>query len=259
MTPDDKPKLAVWTFASCGGCQLALLNLEDELLAITQAVEIARFEEASSAVVEGPYDISLVEGSISTPHNIEQIKEIRDSSKILISIGACATSGGIQSLRNFKDIDEFISLVYATPEFIETLATSDPVEKHVPVDFQLQGCPINNRQLAEVVSALLNGRKPNLPPHSLCAECKTNQTICVMVARGTPCMGPVTQAGCGAICPSFNRGCYSCFGPMETPNTKSLGEMWGELGASEDEIMRAFRGYYADIEPFRGESEAHDK
>jgi len=254
-----KPKLAVWKFASCDGCQLSLLDCEEELLDIVGEIDLAYFPEATRAVMKGPYDISLVEGSITTPHDEERIHKIRRKSKVLVTIGACATAGGIQALRNFKNVDEFISIVYASPEYIETLSKSTPISDHIPVDFELRGCPINKYQLIELVSAYLNGRKPNLPTYSLCMECKQLGNICVMVAHGTPCLGPVTQAGCGALCPSFNRGCYGCFGPKETPNTSSLGKQWEELGTPRDDIMRAFRGFNAFSEAFRKESEAYEK
>ncbi|HMD98471.1 MAG TPA: oxidoreductase [Terriglobia bacterium] len=258
MAARAKPKLAVWKFASCDGCQLSLLDCEDELLAVAGQVEIANFVEASRAVVKGPYDLSLVEGSITTPHDAERIHQVRRASKFLITIGACATAGGIQALRNFKDVRDFTSMVYATPQYIQTLNKSTPIVDHVQVDFELHGCPINKYQLVEVLSAFLNGRKPNTPSHSVCVECKRRGTVCVMVAQGTPCLGPVTHAGCGAICPSYNRGCYGCFGPMETPNTVSLSEGWVRLGATEPDLVRAFRGFNAFAEAFRRESEAHE-
>jgi sulfhydrogenase subunit delta len=258
MAARAKPKLAVWKFASCDGCQLSLLDCEDELLAVAGQVDIANFVEASRAVVKGPYDLSLVEGSITTPHDAERIHQVRRASKFLITIGACATAGGIQALRNFKDVRDFTSMVYATPQYIQTLNKSTPIVDHVRVDFELHGCPINKHQLVEVLSAFLNGRKPNTPSHSVCVECKRRGTVCVMVAHGTPCLGPVTHAGCGAICPSYNRGCYGCFGPMETPNTGSLSEGWVRLGATEPDLVRAFRGFNAFAEAFRRESEAHE-
>ena len=199
MRPPRKPKLAVWKFASCDGCQLSLLDCEDELLALAGAIEIANFVEASRAVVKGPYDLSLVEGSITTPHDAERIHQVRRASKRLVTIGACATAGGIQALRNFKDVKEFTSIVYATPAYIDTLQKSTPISEHVAVDFELCGCPVNKAQLIEVISAFLHGRAPNTPPHSVCLECKSRGTVCVMVAHGTPCLGPVTHAGCNAI------------------------------------------------------------
>jgi sulfhydrogenase subunit delta len=259
MAPKRKPKIAVWKFASCDGCQLSLLDCEDELLAVAGAVDIANFPEASRAVVAGPYDISLVEGSITTPHDEERIHTIRRASKTLITIGACALSGGIQALRNFKNVEDFISLVYARPEYIETLNKSTPITDHVFVDFQLRGCPINKYQLVEVLSAYLNGRKPVTPAHGLCLECKRLGKVCVMVAQGVPCMGPVTQAGCGALCPAYGRGCYGCFGPKETPNTAALSDWWNQLGVNDPDIVRAFRSFNACAEPFRKESEARER
>jgi coenzyme F420-reducing hydrogenase gamma subunit len=259
MASTRKPKLAVWKFASCDGCQLSLLDCEDELLTITDAIEIANFPEASRAFMKGPYDVSLVEGSITTPHDAERIHKVRRQSKILITIGACATAGGIQALRNFAEIGSYVSAVYAHPEYIESLKKSTAIADHVFVDFELRGCPISKGQLIEVISALLHGRRPNLPQQSVCIECKRRGTVCVMVAGGIPCMGPVTQAGCGALCPSYDRGCFGCFGPKETPNTSSLAEWWRQFDLSDDDILRLFRSFNAYAEPFRKESEAHEK
>jgi sulfhydrogenase subunit delta len=256
---NGKPKLAVWKFASCDGCQLSLLDCEDELLALAGEIEIAYFVEARRATVKGPYDLSLVEGSITTEEDRKRIQKVRSASRRLVTIGACATAGGIQALRNYKDVDEFVSIVYASPEYISTLESSTPISAHVNVDFELHGCPINKRQLLEVISAYLNQRRPQIPEHSVCIECKRRGNVCVMVAHGTPCLGPVTHAGCGAICPSYNRGCYGCYGPMETPNTVSLSR-WLErrLDVTDDQLTRSFRNFNAFAEAFREESEAHE-
>lgn len=259
MARKQKPTLAVWKFASCDGCQLSLLDCEDELLAVTEELEIAYFVEASRATVKGPYDLSLVEGSITTPHDAERIQQVRSASRFLVTIGACATAGGIQALRNFRDVNEFTALVYASPEYIQTLATSTPISAHVRVDFELQGCPINKQQLLEVISAYLHERKPNVPPHSVCMECKLSGIVCVMVARGTPCLGPVTHAGCGALCPSYQRGCYGCYGPKETPNTSSLSNWWAKLGVGKPGLVRAYRTFNANAEAFRTESTSHEQ
>jgi sulfhydrogenase subunit delta len=259
MATKRKPRLAVWKFASCDGCQLSLLDCEDELLAVTSQVEIAYFLEASRSVMEGPYDISLVEGSITTAGDAERIREIREASKFLVAIGACATAGGIQALRNFADVKEFTAAVYAHPEYIDTLKRSSPIAEHVFVDFELRGCPINKYQLIEVISAYLHGRKPNIPTYSVCMECKLRGTPCVMVAAGIACLGPVTQAGCHALCPAYGRGCFGCYGPMETPNTTALATWWREqLGMEPEEIKRALRTYNAGSESFRKESEAYE-
>ncbi|HEX2913543.1 MAG TPA: oxidoreductase [Chloroflexia bacterium] len=253
-----KPKLAVWKFASCDGCQLSLLDCEDELLAVAGKVEIAYFPEATRTIIKSTYDLSLVEGSITTPHDLEQIQKIRRVSRCLVTIGACATAGGIQALRNFNDVTEYTRLVYAHPDYISTLTTSTPIAQHVKVDYELRGCPINKYQLLELINALLHGRKPNIPTGSVCMECKRRGTVCVMVARGISCMGPVTQAGCGALCPAYGRGCYACYGPQESPNVAALCQWWRELGLSDREIELALRTFNAWSEPFKKESEAYE-
>jgi coenzyme F420-reducing hydrogenase gamma subunit len=253
----DRPKLAVWKFASCDGCQLSLLDCEDELLAVADAIDVAYFPEATSHVDPGPYDLSLVEGSITTPHDAERIRSVREQSKTLVTIGACATSGGIQALRNFRDHAEMMSVVYARPDYIDSLATSTAIAAHVKVDFELRGCPIDKKQLLEVVSAFLHGRKPNVQSHATCLECKMRGTVCVMVAKGQPCLGPVTHAGCGALCPSYARGCYGCFGPSDAPRTEPLGARFLAMGAKPGEVKRLFSTFNAAAVPFKEESDRH--
>ena len=253
------PSLAVWKFASCDGCQLSILDCEEALLPLAAEMQIAYFLEASRATVAGPYDLSIVEGSITTAHDAERIREIRASSRRLVAIGACATAGGIQALRNFAYVDEFISVVYASPRYISSLRDSTPPSGHVRVDFELQGCPPNPDELLEVISAFLNQRRPAIASHSVCIECKRRGNVCVMVAHGTPCLGPVTHAGCGALCPGYHRGCYGCFGPMETPNTGSLADWLAQHGTGERDLVRLYRLYYANAPQFRAESEARDR
>jgi sulfhydrogenase subunit delta len=257
MPAEKKPRLGVWKFASCDGCQLSLLDCEDELLAIAGALDIAYFPEATRGDVKGVYDLSLVEGSITTLHDAARIQDVRHRSKKLVTIGACATAGGIQALRNFADVREYASIVYAHPDYIETLATSTAISDHIPVDFELRGCPINKAQLVDVVSAFIAGRRPNTPAHSVCIECKLKGNVCVMVAKATPCLGPVTHAGCGALCPSYDRGCYGCFGPKETPNASALSDWLAGLGMDAKALERVYRTFNANAEPFRTESERH--
>jgi coenzyme F420-reducing hydrogenase gamma subunit len=254
-----KPRLGVFKFASCDGCQLVLLDCEDELLAIAEAVEIAHFPEASSNLAEeGPFDVALVEGSISAPEHLEQIQAIRERSQTLVTIGACATSGGLQALRNFGALAEVQDRVYAHPEYLATLDTSTPVSDHVKVDYELRGCPINKRQLLEMLTAIVKGRRPEIRNESLCLGCKRYGYVCVMVAHGIPCLGPVTVNGCGAVCPSMGRGCYGCFGPKEGANTEALAERMLEMGMSRDEVRRAFRFITGYAESFRKESHRHE-
>jgi coenzyme F420-reducing hydrogenase gamma subunit len=254
VTDGRRPRLAVWKFASCDGCQLTLLDCVDELLAIAEEVEIAWFLEASSARSAGPYDLSLVEGSITTAADAERIRQVRAESRALVTIGACATAGGIQALRNAADVGEYLRIVYAHPDYISTLAESTAIAAHVPVDFELRGCPIDKRQLLEVVGAFLAGRRPEVRAHSVCVDCKLAGNVCVMVAHGTPCLGPVTQAGCGALCPSVHRGCYGCFGPAEDPNPASLTAELGRLGADDAGIVRLLRTFNTAASAFADES-----
>jgi len=241
-----KPKVAVYKFSSCDGCQLSLLNLEDELLDLAGAVDIAYFLEATRAVQPGPYDIGIVEGSITTPHEKERIAEVRRECKLLIALGTCATAGGIQALRNFTNAATLADAVYAHPEYLHYLDKATAVSEHVQVDLEIWGCPVNKYMVLEAIAALLQNRKPNLPGYSVCLECKRRGAVCVLVSQGIPCLGPATQAGCGALCPANGRGCYGCFGPwtganldMLAPSLKSLERYPGEAV----HLLRNFSGY----------------
>jgi coenzyme F420-reducing hydrogenase gamma subunit len=235
------------------------LNLEDELLSLAGEVEIAYFLEARSRILPGPYDVALVEGSITTAEDEKRIQTVRQESKYLVTIGACATAGGIQALRNWKDVAEFTRAVYATPAYIHTLEQSTPISSHVAVDFQVNGCPINKMQILEVLTALLVGRAPHTPGDSVCMECKKRGTVCVMVARGLPCLGPLTQTGCGAICPAYNRGCYGCFGPLEAPNSDSLSAQLLKEGMQRGDLVRLFREFTGFAEAFRSAGDKWEK
>lgn len=259
VSTPSRPRLGVFKFASCSGCQGVLVNCEDELLSIAGAVDIVHFPEASSRLAEeGPFDVVLVEGSISAPEHLEQIQNIRKRSGILVTVGACATSGGLQALRNFGELPEFAERVYAHPEYLATLDTSTPVADHVKVDYELRGCPIEKRQLLELLTAILRGRRPEIRNESLCLGCKRYGYVCVMVAHGIPCLGPVTVNGCGAVCPSMGRGCYGCFGPKEGANTGALAERMLEMGIPRDEVLRSFRLITGYAEAFREESLRHE-
>ena len=246
-----KPSVAVYKFSSCDGCQLSLLNMEDELLDLAGAVDIAFFLEATRAEKPGPYDIALVEGSVTTPHEVERIKEIRSQCKTLIALGTCATAGGVQALRNFADADAYAHTVYPHPEYLRYLKTSKPLSEYVQVDLELSGCPVNKAQVIEVIVALLNGRKPRLPSYPVCIECKRRGTVCVLVDRGLPCLGPATISGCGALCPSTGRGCYGCFGPTREPNLESLTLVLTRLERYPGETARLYRGISGYAPAFR--------
>lgn len=250
-----KPRLAVFKFASCDGCQLSLLDAEDEFLSLCDLVDVSHFAEVSSELRPGPYEVALVEGSITTQEDVDRIQQVRRDSRYLITIGACATSGGIQSLRNWANISDMIRAVYPSPEYIQTLATSTPIASHVHVDFEFQGCPINAHQLVDVIVAIREGRRPRVPNHSVCLDCKRQGNVCHVVAQNTPCLGPVTQAGCGAVCPTFNRGCYGCYGPCHPANTSSLVTRFTELGHSTDKLIPLLRSFNATASAFRDASD----
>jgi coenzyme F420-reducing hydrogenase gamma subunit len=251
-----KPRIAVFKFASCDGCQLQFLNAEDELLKLAGVVDFVYFAEARSRQLDGPYDIAFVEGSITTPDDARRIIKVREDSRYLVTIGACATAGGIQALRNSADVEQYRRVVYPSPEFISTLSTSTPISEHVRVDFEIWGCPVDKHQLLTVVRSLLSRAKPVLPGYSVCMECKRRGNVCVVVARGEPCLGPVTRTGCGALCPSFNRGCYGCFGPADDQNMESFTGLLAAQGVTENEAMRRLRGINGYVRPWRETADA---
>jgi coenzyme F420-reducing hydrogenase gamma subunit len=252
-----KPRLGVVKFASCDGCQLTLLDLEDELLAITDRVEVVEFPEATTARSPGPYDLLLVEGSVSTPEQAHEIVELRRQAGKLVTIGACATAGGIQALRNVADHDAWRAAIYPEPAWIESLATATPIAEHVTVDAELRGCPIAPGQLVEFLSAALVGRRPQLPDEAICLECKRAGRVCVVVASGEPCLGPVTRTGCGALCPAYARGCYACFGPRESANVTGLRRGYvASDGLTEAELDERFAGFTAMAPAFAATASA---
>ncbi len=251
-----RPRIGIVKFASCDGCQLTLLDLEDELLAIAERVDLVEFAEATSRRSSGPFDVLFVEGSISTPEQAEEIARLRAVTRRLVTIGACATAGGIQAIRNWFDHDEFRAAVYPEPRYIESLAMARPVADFVAVDAELRGCPISPAQLREFLVALVTGRRAQLPDEAVCLECKRRGIVCVAVARGIPCLGPVTRTGCGALCPAYGRGCYGCFGPRESANGTSLAA-WFSDDHNAAEVSRLFAGFTAWSGPFRSVIDAH--
>ena len=256
-TQQRRPRVGVVKFASCDGCQLTLLDMEDQLLRLVDRFEIVEFAEATSRRSRGPFDVLLVEGSVSTPEQADEIVRLRGQTALLVAIGACATSGGIQALRNMGDHDEFRRTVYPRPGLIESLATSTPISEHVTVDAELYGCPISPDQLLELLTALTTGRRPQLPDEAVCLECKRRGNPCILVARGIPCLGPVTRTGCGALCPAFGRGCYGCFGPRELANTVALASSLRERTEAAT-VPRLFAGFTVNAPAFRHIAEARE-
>ena len=246
----DRPRVAVHKFASCDGCQLAFLSMGEELLTLTRLVDIVHFAEAGPVSPDAVVDIAFIEGSISTPEDLEHVRAIRANSRYLVTIGACATAGGLQALRNFANAEEWVAAIYASPEYIHCLATSTPIAAHVKVDLELWGCPVNARQVIGALRALLSGVTPWFEKDKVCMECKRRQAVCVMVAQGLPCMGPVTRTGCGALCPGFGRDCYACFGPAENANTESLARRLEGLGLMPEAVARRFHFINSGAPPF---------
>ena len=246
----SRPRVAVHKFASCDGCQLAFLNLGEPLLEVAALAEIVHFAEAGPVNPEVPVDIAFVEGSITTPADLERIQAVRKNAKYLVTLGACATAGGLQALRNLASAREWAAAIYARPEHIASLDTSTPIARHVKVDMELWGCPVSSRQVLAALRALLFGVAPLEERDKVCLECKRSQTVCVMVTRGEPCMGPVTRTGCGALCPRFGRDCYGCYGPAEAANTDALSQRFLGLGLLPDQIARRFLGMNAGAPAF---------
>ncbi len=247
----SKPRIAVHKFTSCDGCQLAFLNMGEDLLQLFDLVEVVHFAEAGAVNPDAPVDVGFVEGSVSTPDEAQRIKRIRANSRYLITIGACATAGGIQALRNLADAEQWIGAVYAQPEHIHSLSTSTAIARHVAVDFELWGCPVNSHQVTAALRALLFGVAPVDNADKVCMECKRTGAVCVLVTEGTPCMGPVTRTGCGALCPRFGRDCYGCYGPAENPNTEALSRRFEGLGLLPEQVSRRFAFINNDAPVFK--------
>lgn len=254
-----RPRFAVHKFSSCDGCQLALLNLGEGLLDLAEQVDIVHFAEMGALDEQAEVDIALVEGSVSTPHEIERIKAVRERSKYLIAIGACATSGGIQALRNLHRAEDWKRAVYAKPEHISMLDRVEPLSSHVRIDLELWGCPVNARQVLGVLHDLLVGVSPAPSRDKLCLECKRIGNVCVVVANGLPCMGPVTQTGCGVLCPSHGRDCYGCFGPSESPNGAALAACFAAQGLEREEIRQRFIAINGAAPDFERAAQALEK
>ena len=223
MPAPCKTTVAIFKFSSCDGCQLQLLNMEDELMALAGEVEHGLLP-GSPPRARSPARTTSPWWKVRSPRRMKSNGSSRSaaSPNSWSRWAPAPPSGGIQALRNFADADEYARTVYQHPEFLHYLPKATPIAEHVPVDLELWGCPINRVEVLEVITALLQNRKPILPQHSVCLDCKRRGTVCVMVAKGTQCLGPVTQAGCNALCPSCGRGCYGCFGPMQNMDMQTL-------------------------------------
>lgn len=234
-----KPRVAFFDFTGCEGCQLEALNFEQELLDILNAVEIVNFREAMTERSDD-YDIAFIDGAITTPSGVERIKKIREQAKVLVAIGACATIGGINCLKNFYPLEEVKRIVYGDSAHYYQTITAQPVDAVVPVDYYVYGCPMTQSEYLKVLKALLQGKKPEIPNYPVCTECKKAGNECVFL-KGQTCMGPVTRAGCGAICVSAGQVCWGCRGLVPDPNTNSEKEVLQKYGLTPEEVIAKFR------------------
>lgn len=252
MRRDGKIRLAVFKLSSCSGCQQQLIDLGEDLLALAEEVEIAHFLEASSKTDPGPYDVALIEGSISTPREVEVVKEAREKSRVVVAFGSCAIYGGVQALRNWMRFDDVKRQVYPKPELVEALEKTFPISDYIQVDYVISGCPPGKYQVLSILKQILIGKRAYHREESLCQECKRKGNICIVVARGIPCLGPVVREGCGALCPSYSRGCYGCFGPMIDPKPEALSRMFEEMGLPRAEVILKIKSSITSwSEPFR--------
>ena len=235
-----KPRVAVHKFSSCDGCQLAFLNLGEPLLELAELVDIVHFAEAGPLDPDAEVEVAFVEGSVATVEDLERVQAVRRQSRFLVTIGACATSGGLQALRNMADAGAWFADIYPQAQDLESLDTSTPISAHIKVDLELWGCPVNGQQVVAATRDLLFGVTPGVDSEPVCMQCKRSGAVCVLVTRGEPCMGPVTRSGCGALCPRFGRDCYACYGPAEQVNDASLARRFAGFGLTSAEIARRF-------------------
>ena len=242
-----KPKVAFFDFTSCEGCQLDALNLDgDEVLALLSAVDIVNFREVKTER-EDNYDIAFIEGSISRESEIPRLQKIREQAKVVLALGACACIGGINCLKNHIPMEEALRAVYGEDAKYYDTIPARPVNAVVSVDYYVRGCPPQPAELLKVVKALLLGKKPDIPNHPVCVECKMAGNVCVF-ERNMTCLGPVTRAGCGAICVSSGRHCWGCRGLVEDPNIDSEKDILKKYGLTVDQVIDKFKIYDTYVE-----------
>ena len=246
----SKPKVAFFDFTSCEGCQLQVLNCEDELLDILGAVEIVQFREAIDDRRED-YDIAFIEGAFTRESDRPRLEQIRKNAKIVVALGACATTGGLNVLKNFRGIPESMKEVYGERASWYETSPAVPIEAAIKVDAKIHGCPINKVEFLEVVKSVLAGRTPQIPDYPVCVECKLKENVC-LYHKGQYCMGIVARAGCGAWCPSYGGRCYACRGLISDPNNNAAKEVLDEFGMTLGQVMgefRLFNGVYDVSDP----------
>lgn len=251
-TEGDRPRLGVHSLSGCGGCQAVLVDGAALLLELAARFDIVHFPAIGRCAPDARVDLGLVEGSVATPADVERLRRIRAASGYLVALGACAVGGGLQSLRGLaRDAGRWPEDLYPYPEWLDLLERPSPLARHVRVDAMLHGCPIDRRALVDLLCDRLAGVAPRPERRPVCMECKARGVPCLLVARGEPCLGPVTRAGCGALCPQGGRGCYACFGPADLANVPALAARLAGLGLGEEAIARAFRFVAGDVDAFR--------
>ena len=246
----EKVKISFYDFTSCEGCQLQVLGCEDELLDILGEVEIVQFREAIDQR-EYDCDVAFIEGAFSRESDRAQLQKIRDHSKIVVALGACATTGGLNVLKNYRGIGRAMKTVYGEQAGWYETSPVQPIDRVIKVDLKIHGCPIPKQEFLEVVKSLLAGRKPQIPDYPVCVECKLRENVC-LYHKGQYCMGVVARAGCNAWCPSYGGRCYACRGLISDPNNGAAKDVLAEFGLTIKQVMdefRLFNGAYDVAEP----------
>jgi len=249
MSTEKRLRVAVYKFTGCAGCQMEFLRLEDELLELTKKIEFVYFMMIQNRDELERYDICFVEGSVSTPRELEEIKMIRANTRTLVAFGDCAVTGCVPSIRNWLSQSEAEKVVYKDTSPIRSFKVGG-IGEYVPVDLTLPGCPPHKNMILEAITASLLEIRPDLRMHSVCVECKLRENVCILTSLGKACMGPVTRAGCGAICPTYGRECEGCYGPMSDASPASLAAEFHKLGVSSQDLVRKFRKYAGTSKEF---------
>jgi sulfhydrogenase subunit delta len=245
----SKPRIAVFDFACCEGCQLQIVNLEEEILDLLGGADVVEWREAMSEQSD-EYDIAIIEGSITRPEDEARIKEIRSRAGVLIALGACATIGGINKLKNNFDLDEVKTCVYGADAKKPHLATAmtKAVDEVVKVDFKVEGCPIDRKEFTYIVRCLLMGKTPEIPEYPVCVECKANGNPCLW-EQGEVCLGPIIKAGCGARCPSNSHRCFGCRGYVDNPNVNAAKDVIEKYNLDIDTLKLKMSLFGSQQEP----------
>ena len=237
-----KPKVAFFDFASCEGCQLQIANLEEKFIDLVDIVDVVSFREVMKEHSDD-YDIAIIEGSIQRPMDEKRLKKIRSKAKILVALGACACTGGVNKMRNYWPANEVKKEVYGDADisdndYFDAFETK-AINEVVRVDAMIPGCPIDRNEFVRVVIDLVLGKKPRLPSYPVCVECKKNENICVF-ELGQFCLGPITRAGCNSACTNFQNGCEGCRGYIDNPNIQAEKSVLEKYGVTLDQMMKAF-------------------